>query len=212
MNFFQNLVSCRVLPVIIARDVESTVHLAQSLQRGGMRAVEITLRTPAALDSLREVKSAMPGLLVAAGTVTSPASLQMALDAGVDFCVSPGITEALLRAANEQGAQLLPGVASASEVMLGVDLGYEVFKFFPAVPAGGEQMLKSWAGPFPDVRFCPTGGLNRNNFRDSLALPNVVCCGGSWMATDAIVQAGRWAQVEQLAREAMDPTLDHVSA
>ena len=128
MNFFQNLVSCRVLPVIIARDVESTVHLAQSLQRGGMRAVEITLRTPAALDSLREVKSALPGLLVAAGTVTSPASLQMALDAGVDFCVSPGITEALLRAANEQGAQLLPGVASASEVMLGVDLGYEVFK------------------------------------------------------------------------------------
>ena len=206
MSFAQQLASCRVLPVIVAHDVKSTVRLAQALQNGGMRAVEITLRTPAALDSLREVKSALPGMLVAAGSVTSPEGLERALDVGVDFCVSPGTTDALLRAANEQGMPFLPGVATASEVLLGMEHGYEQFKLFPAGAVGGMQLLNSLAGPFPNARFCPTGGLSRDNFRDYLALPNVVCCGGSWMASDAMVKSGSWDEIEQLARESMDAT------
>jgi 2-dehydro-3-deoxyphosphogluconate aldolase/(4S)-4-hydroxy-2-oxoglutarate aldolase len=206
MSFAQQLANCRVLPVIVAHDVKSTVRLAQALQNGGMRAVEITLRTPAALDSLREVKSALPGMLVAAGSVTSPEGLERALDVGVDFCVSPGTTDALLRAANEQGMPFLPGVATASEVLLGMEHGYEQFKLFPAGAVGGMQLLNSLAGPFPNARFCPTGGLSRDNFRDYLALPNVVCCGGSWMASDAMVKSGSWDEIEQLARESMDTT------
>jgi 2-dehydro-3-deoxyphosphogluconate aldolase/(4S)-4-hydroxy-2-oxoglutarate aldolase len=206
MSFAQQLANCRVLPVIVAHDVKSTVRLAQALQNGGMRAVEITLRTPAALDSLREVKSALPGMLVAAGSVTSPEGLERALDVGVDFCVSPGTTDALLRAANEQGMPFLPGVATASEVLLGMEHGYKQFKLFPAGAVGGVQLLNSLAGPFPNARFCPTGGLSRDNFRDYLALPNVVCCGGSWMASDAMVKSGSWDEIEQLARESMDTT------
>jgi 2-dehydro-3-deoxyphosphogluconate aldolase/(4S)-4-hydroxy-2-oxoglutarate aldolase len=206
MSFAQQLANCRVLPVIVAHDVKSTVRLAQALQNGGMRAVEITLRTPAALDSLREVKSALPGMLVAAGSVTSPEGLERALDVGVDFCVSPGTTDALLRAANEQGMPFLPGVATASEVLLGMEHGYNQFKLFPAEAVGGMQLLNSLAGPFPNARFCPTGGLSRDNFRDYLALPNVVCCGGSWMASDAMVKSGSWDEIEQLARESMDTT------
>jgi 2-dehydro-3-deoxyphosphogluconate aldolase/(4S)-4-hydroxy-2-oxoglutarate aldolase len=206
MSFAQQLANCRVLPVIVAHDVKSTVRLAQALQNGGMRAVEITLRTPAALDSLREVKSALPGMLVAAGSVTSPEGLERALDVGVDFCVSPGTTDALLRAANEQGMPFLPGVATASEVLLGMEHGYKQFKLFPAGAVGGVQLLNSLAGPFPNARFCPTGGLSRDNFRDYLALPNVVCCGGSWMASDAMVKSGSWDEIEQLAQESMDAT------
>jgi 2-dehydro-3-deoxyphosphogluconate aldolase/(4S)-4-hydroxy-2-oxoglutarate aldolase len=206
MSFAQQLANCRVLPVIVAHDVKSTVRLAQALQNGGMRAVEITLRTPAALDSLREVKSALPGMLVAAGSVTSPEGLERALDVGVDFCVSPGTTDALLRAANEQGMPFLPGVATASEVLLGMEHGYNQFKLFPAGAVGGMQLLNSLAGPFPNARFCPTGGLSRDNFRDYLALPNVVCCGGSWMASDAMVKSGSWDEIEQLAQESMDAT------
>lgn len=203
MNFAEQLRSCRVLPVIIARDVESTVHLARALQRGGMKAVEITLRTPAALDSMAEVKIAVPDMLVGAGTVTDPVTMQQAVEGGADFCVSPGLTASLLRAASEQGVRLLPGAATASEVMLGMEFGYDLFKLFPAVPAGGLSLLKSLAGPFPGLSFCPTGGLGRDNFRDFLALPNVICCGGSWMVTEEMVLAGNWDKIESLARHAM---------
>jgi 2-dehydro-3-deoxyphosphogluconate aldolase/(4S)-4-hydroxy-2-oxoglutarate aldolase len=201
--FTEQLASCRVLPVITAIDVESTVLLAQALDRGGMKAVEITLRTPAALESLREVKNAVPDMLVAAGTVTNPTSLAAAVEAGADFSVSPGITETLLRASDDMGARLLPGVASASEVMLGMDHGLDVFKLFPAVAVGGMALLKSLSGPFPDIRFCPTGGLGPDNFTDFLALPNVICCGGSWMVAEEYVRGGRWCKIEELAREAM---------
>jgi 2-dehydro-3-deoxyphosphogluconate aldolase/(4S)-4-hydroxy-2-oxoglutarate aldolase len=203
MTLAGQLSSCRVLPVIIPRDVQSTLRVAQSLQKGGMQAVEITLRTPAALASLREVKSALPELLVAAGTVTTPANLRLAMEAGADFCVSPGLTRTLLREAEEQGVRLLPGVATASEVMLGMELGCELFKFFPAMAAGGLPMLRSMAGPFPTARFCPTGGLNSDNFRDFLALPNVICCGGSWMVADPLVESNNWDEIERLTAEAM---------
>ena len=194
---------CRVLPVITATDVESTVQLARTLLSGGMAAVEITLRTEAGLDSIRAVKDQVPEILVAAGTVTNPSELEAAVNAGADFCVSPGLTEQLLRASSEAGVDFVPGVATASEVMLGMDYGYTTFKLFPAVAAGGINLLKSLGGPYPQVKFCPTGGLTPQNFREFLALANVVCCGGSWMVADKLVQSGQWTEIERLAREAM---------
>lgn len=199
----EQLQAYRVLPVITAIDVDSTVELSRALQRGGMRAVEITLRTDAALDSMRAIKAELPDLQVAAGTVTGSADLHRAIDAGCDFYVSPGLSDNLLHAASEAQVQLLPGVATASDVMRGLDFGLSCFKLFPAVAVGGLGLLKSLAGPFPQVRFCPTGGLNADNFREFLALPNVVCCGGSWMVGEELVTAGEWEQIESLARDAM---------
>jgi len=203
MSFEEQLGLCRVLPVITALDVESTVRLAQALAEGGMKAVEITLRTPAALASLAAVKVAVPGMLVAAGTVTNPELLRKATASGADFCVSPGLTPALLQASSANSIPLLPGVASASEVMLGLDYGLSLFKLFPAVAVGGIGLLTSLAGPFPDVQFCPTGGLNPENFCDFLALPNVVCCGGSWMVTAQLVKEKQWGAISALAAQAM---------
>ena len=202
-NIRSLLGGCRVLPVVTAQTVKSTVQLTQTLFDGGMRAVEITLRTEAALDSIRAVKAEVPDILVAAGTVTNPEDLERAMDAGADFCVSPGVTERLLRAAAEARVDFVPGVATASEILLGMDYGFRCFKLFPAVAVGGLQLIKSLSGPFPDLQFCPTGGLNASNFREFLALPNVICCGGSWMVADALVSAGKWPQMEELAREAM---------
>jgi 2-dehydro-3-deoxyphosphogluconate aldolase/(4S)-4-hydroxy-2-oxoglutarate aldolase len=193
----------RVLPVITASDVASTVALAQALSRGGMKAVEITLRTPAALDSISAVAAEVPDMLVAAGTITNPAELHRAIEAGARMIVSPGSTRQLLQAAREANVDFVPGVATASEVMQGLDEGYHCFKLFPAVAVGGLDLLKSLAGPFPEVKFCPTGGLNPSNFREYLALPNVVCCGGSWMVSADLVDNGRWDDIEGLAREAM---------
>ncbi len=194
---------CRVLPVITAGAVDSTVELARALSRGGMTAVEITLRTPAALDAIRAVCAEVPGLLVAAGTVTRPSELDDALAAGAGLLVSPGATPALLAAAASAGVDFLPGVATASEVMQGLEAGFSIFKLFPAAAAGGLALLKGFAGPFPQVRFCPTGGLGPDNFRQYLALPNVICCGGSWMVGRELVDNGRWHDIEALAREAM---------
>jgi 2-dehydro-3-deoxyphosphogluconate aldolase / (4S)-4-hydroxy-2-oxoglutarate aldolase len=194
---------CRVLPVITARDPASTVELARALHRGGMCAVEITLRTPAALDSIRAVKAEVPALRVAAGTVTTPRELDAALEAGAELALSPGSTPALLAAAVERRVPLVPGVATASEVMQGLDAGLDTFKLFPAATLGGIALLKSLAGPFPQVSFCPTGGLNPDNFRDYLAQPNVVCCGGSWMVTSELVERGAWDTIAALAADAM---------
>ena len=197
------LAECRVLPVVTAHDVEATVELARALLAGGMRAVEITLRTEAALDSIRAVKAEVPEALVAAGTILNPTDLCRAMDAGADLFVSPGSTEKLLAAAAEADVDFLPGVATASELMQGLNYGFTHFKLFPAVAAGGINLLNGLRGPFPDVWFCPTGGLNRGNFRDFLALPNVMCCGGSWMVSDELLGGGKWQQIEELAREAM---------
>lgn len=197
------LADCRVLPVVTAHDVETTVQLTRALMRGGMRAVEITLRTDAALDSIRAIKAEIPGALVAAGTIAHPDDLVKAMDAGADFFVSPGSTPQLLAAAVEAQVDFLPGVATASELMQGLDYGFACFKLFPAVAAGGIGLLNGLAGPFPEVYFCPTGGLNRQNFQDFLALPNVLCCGGSWMVGETLVKGGDWQQIEELALEAM---------
>ena len=189
------LAAARVLPVVTASTAESTVNLARALHRGGMQAIEITLRTPAALDSIRAVREQVPDILVAAGTVTTPGELEQVLAAGVELALSPGATPELLRCAADSGVDFVPGVASASEIMVGLDHGFEVFKLFPAVTLGGLDMLKSLGGPFPGVKFCPTGGLNPNNFRDFLALPNVVCCGGSWMVAAHLVDNGNWNEI-----------------
>lgn len=195
----------RVLPVITATSAASTVDLARALHRGGMQAVEITLRTPAALGSIRAVAAELPELLVAAGTVTNPAELEAAMTAGATMVVSPGSTLQLLRAARDAGVDFVPGVATASEVMQGLDEGYSCFKLFPAVAVGGLALLKSLGGPYPEVRFCPTGGLTAANFREYLALSNVVCCGGSWMVAADLVDNQQWDKIENLARDAMSP-------
>ena len=201
---YTTLAECRVLPVVTAHDVETTIELTRALVKGGMRAVEITLRTEAALDCIRAVKEEVPEVLVAAGTIATPVDLAKAMDAGADFFVSPGSTSKLLAAAAEAQVSFLPGIATASELMQAMDHGFNHFKLFPAVAAGGITLLKSLAGPFPEAQFCPTGGLNRQNFRDFLALPNVLCCGGSWMVADDLVAGAYWQQVEDLAREAMN--------
>jgi len=198
-----SLTDYRVLPVVTAVDAESTVKLARALQRGGMKAIEITLRTPAALDSMVAVQQEVPDILVAAGTVNSPQDLDKVLNIGVEFALSPGATPELLRAAADSPIAFVPGVATASEVMRGMAHGFNVFKLFPAVTVGGKGMLNSLGGPFPDIRFCPTGGLNAGNFRAYLALPNVVCCGGSWMVKSDLVAQGNWEEIESLARQAM---------
>ena len=194
---------CRVLPVVTALDSASTVKLARSLHRGGMKAIEITLRSDAALDSILAVQLEVPEMLVAAGTVNTPAQLERVLKAGVKVALSPGATTELLCAAADSAAYFIPGVASASEVMQGMLYGFELFKFFPAEAAGGVAMLESLAGPFPQIQFCPTGGLNPANFRSYLALPNVVCCGGSWMVSSELISQGKWDEIEELARQGM---------
>jgi 2-dehydro-3-deoxyphosphogluconate aldolase/(4S)-4-hydroxy-2-oxoglutarate aldolase len=197
------LKECRVLPVVTPLDENSTVELAGALQRGGMKAIEITLRSAAAMDSIRAVQERVPEILVAAGTVITPQDLKAVQEAGVKLALSPGATPELLAAAAASRLPFIPGIASASELMQGLAHGFDMFKLFPAEALGGRAMLKSLGGPFPQVRFCPTGGLNPANFRDYLALDNVVCCGGSWMVTEALVAAGRWDEIEALAREAM---------
>jgi len=197
------LARSRVLPVVTAHDVDSTVALAGALHRGGMTAIEITLRTPAALDAIAAVRSQVPGIMVAAGTVNTPEDINRVVDAGVELALSPGSTPELLAAAAAAPLDFIPGIASASDIMQGQAHGFSIFKLFPAVTLGGVAMLKSLGGPFPDIRFCPTGGLGPDNFRQFLALPNVICCGGSWMVSAELVDNGRWADIEALARAAM---------
>ncbi len=194
---------CRVLPVITVHNTASALELAQALFAGGMHALEITLRTPAGLEAIRQIKSRHPDVLVAAGTVTTPDEMTTAVAAGADFCLSPGISSRLLERAHDLGVVFVPGVATASEVMLGLEYGFDTFKLFPAEVIDGLNLLKSLAGPFPQVRFCPTGGLNPNNYRDYLAMPNVVCIGGSWMVSNDLVGEQDWAQIRLLAAEAM---------
>ena len=197
------LSSFRVLPVVTADDADVTVQLARTLRNGGMKAIEITLRTAAALDAIRAVKQQVPEIQVAAGTITNPAELAAAVDAGADFFVSPGSTTQLLQVARRMGVDFVPGVATASEVMMGLDHDFTVFKLFPATAAGGIPLLNSLAGPYPNVRFCPTGGLTPANFREFLELSNVICCGGSWMVAEGLVRNGNWSEIERLAAEAM---------
>jgi 2-dehydro-3-deoxyphosphogluconate aldolase/(4S)-4-hydroxy-2-oxoglutarate aldolase len=195
-----------VIPVIVLDDVAQAVPLARALVAGGIRMLEVTLRTPAALACIEAIAREVPQAVVGAGTVRSAADAQAARDAGARFAVSPGFTVSVGRACRDLGLPLLPGVATGSEIMQAQEEGYTQLKFFPAMQAGGVPMLKAWSGPFGDVRFCPTGGVSAANAGEFLALPNVACVGGSWLTPSAAVAAGDWGRITALAREAVSLT------
>lgn len=203
-----------VVPVLVIKDVAHAVPLAKALIEGGIRVLEVTLRTPAAIDVIREIADKVPEALIGAGTVTTAAQLKQVADAGAKFAISPGLTTELLEAGNASQIALIPGISSISELMRGRDLGYTHFKFFPAEASGGIKALKSIGGPFPDVVFCPTGGIGANNYLDYLALPNVRCVGGSWLAPDDVVAEGNWAKITELATQAVKgaAAVDNASA
>jgi len=191
-----------VIPVIVLNDVSHAVPMARALVAGGIRMLEVTLRTPQALACMEAIAKEVPDAVVGAGTVRSAADAKAAANAGAKFAVSPGYTSAVGQACRDQGLSLLPGVATGSEIMMAQEDGYTELKFFPAMQAGGPSMLKAWGGPFFDVRFCPTGGVTPQNASEFLSLSNVACVGGSWLVpADALAQ-GDWPRIEQLAREA----------
>ncbi|HRJ53647.1 MAG TPA: bifunctional 4-hydroxy-2-oxoglutarate aldolase/2-dehydro-3-deoxy-phosphogluconate aldolase [Candidatus Thiothrix moscowensis] len=192
-----------IIPVIAIDDAGKAVELAHALSEGGVRIIEVTLRTPAALAAIDAVAENLPAVVVGAGTVINSRHLQSVRDAGAQFAISPGSTPALLEAARNMAFPLLPGVATASEIMQGLELGYQHFKLFPASIAGGIGALRAFAGPFQGVRFCPTGGINADNFLGYLQLPNVPCIGGSWIAPLELVNTGRFADITRLTIEAM---------
>ncbi|MFN3511987.1 MAG: bifunctional 4-hydroxy-2-oxoglutarate aldolase/2-dehydro-3-deoxy-phosphogluconate aldolase [Phenylobacterium sp.] len=188
-----------VVPVLVIEEAADAVPLARALVDGGLKVLEITLRTPAAIDSIRRIAGEVEGAVVGAGTITTPAARQAAADAGARFGVSPGLIEG---EGFDGPVPLLPGVATATELMWGLRAGYTYFKLFPATAVGGVDLLKAFASPFPQARFCPTGGIDADNAGDFLAQPNVVCVGGSWVAPKDAVRAGDWDRVKALAHRA----------
>jgi 2-dehydro-3-deoxyphosphogluconate aldolase / (4S)-4-hydroxy-2-oxoglutarate aldolase len=196
------LAQAPVMPVISIEQLEDAIPLARALVAGGLKVLEMTLRTPVALGAIAQIAEHVPEAIVGAGTVLGVEALHAVIQAGAQFAISPGATPELLQAGNNAAIPLLPGVATASEIMLGLNAGYQRFKFFPAEAAGGIAMLKSFAGPFAHVHFCPTGGIDLKKAPEYLKLPNVITIGGSWMVPAALIQAKDWAGVTALAREA----------
>lgn len=192
-----------VMPVMVIKNLDNAVPLARALVAGGIKVLEITLRTPIALDAIKMIREHVDEAIVGAGTVTSPEQLKAAQAAGAVFAISPGLTPKLLTAACDSDIALIPGVATLSELMLGMEYGLDHFKFFPAAAAGGVNMLKSIAGPVPSATFCPTGGISAGNYNDYLKLPNVACVGGSWLAPETAVKAQDWHEITELARAAI---------
>jgi 2-dehydro-3-deoxyphosphogluconate aldolase/(4S)-4-hydroxy-2-oxoglutarate aldolase len=201
MNTLELATHGPVIPVIVLQHVEDAVPLAQALVEGGVRVLEVTMRTPVALRCIEEIARAVPQAIVGAGTVRSAADARAAQAAGARFAVSPGYTEAVGSACRDIALPLLPGVATASELMAAQDGGHHFVKFFPATAAGGLQMLKALSGPFPEVSFCPTGGITAQNAREFLALPQVKVCGGTWLTPQDAIQARDWARITRLAQE-----------
>ena len=188
-----------VVPVLIIEDVDKAVPLAKALVAGGLYALEVTLRTPVALDCIRRIGGEVEGAVVGAGTVTTSSARQAAADNGARFAVSPGLIEG---EGSDGPVPLLPGIATATELMSGLKAGFSQFKLFPANVVGGVGALKAFASPFPQASFCPTGGIDASNASDYLALPNVICVGGSWVAPTEAVRAGDWGRITDLARAA----------
>jgi 2-dehydro-3-deoxyphosphogluconate aldolase / (4S)-4-hydroxy-2-oxoglutarate aldolase len=195
----KRIVTTPVLPVLTIDDAASAIPLARALADGGLTVIEITLRSDAALDAIRQIAAALPALTVGAGTIRTPEQAAAAISAGSGFLVSPGITPRLIEASQHWSIPLLPGAATASEAMALADMGFGIQKFFPAAQLGGVAALKAFAAPLPDIRFCPTGGIDAARALDYLALPNVVCVGGSWVAPPAAVKAGDWRTITDLA-------------
>ena len=191
-----------VIPVVVINNLDDAIPLAEALVEGGIKTAEVTLRTPCALDAIHALSNHLPELIVGAGTVLSTTQLDHVRSAGARFAVSPGATHELLSAGVSDTCPLIPGVMTPSEIMTVAKMGYSFVKLFPANAAGGITMLKSLAGPLPDITFCPTGGIGPDNFRDFLQLSNVACVGGSWLVSKELVEAKQWAQIKRLAREA----------
>lgn len=191
-----------VIPVFTPDNIDDAVQVAHALFRGGLPVIEVTLRTPSAMEAIKAMVEAVPDAVVGAGTVLDAKQLEQLKAAGGRFAVSPGATDRLYAAARDADLPFLPGVATSSELMRGLEYGLDTFKFFPAVQAGGAAMLSAWNGPFGDVRFCPTGGISAQTASQFLHLPNVLCVGGSWLTTRELLQARDWTKIEQLAREA----------
>lgn len=195
--------AARILPVIRIEREADILPLADALAAGGLRTLEITLRSALGLSAIALLRKQRPQLCVGAGTVLDEHMLQQAVAAGAEFIVTPGCTPALLEAGLQSPVPLLPGIGSASEIMLGYNLGYRRFKLFPAEVAGGVAALKAFAGPFGDVRFCPTGGLNPGNLQRYMQQPNVMCVGGSWMLDDTWIRNGDWQRITRACAEAL---------
>lgn len=191
-----------VIPVLKIDDANDAVPLARALARGGLPVIEITMRTPHALEAIRRAAAEVPEAVVGAGTILTAAQFEQATAAGSRFIVSPGATREVFAAARGSAVPLLPGAITPSEMMAALEEGLDFLKFFPAEQAGGAAFLKSLASPFAGLRFCPTGGVTTRNAGDYLSLPNVICVGGSWVAPDDAVKAGNWAMIEKLARGA----------
>jgi 2-dehydro-3-deoxyphosphogluconate aldolase/(4S)-4-hydroxy-2-oxoglutarate aldolase len=191
-----------VIPVIVLNDVAHAVPMAKALVAGGIRMLEITLRTPVALDCMRAIANEVPEAVVGAGTIRSAADAKAALAAGARFGVSPGYTTTVGKTCQDIGLPLLPGVATGSEIMKAQEDGFTELKFFPAMQAGGPNLLKAWAGPFGDIKFCPTGGVSLENAPTLLALPNVVVVGGSWLTPGDVMARCEWDKITQMASDA----------
>lgn len=202
MNILEVMCVGPVIPVLVIEDLTRAVPLAQALVAGGVRVLEVTLRTPVALAAIRAMADEVPEAIVGVGTLTRPEDFTEARDAGACFGVSPGLTPALIEAAKESGLPLLPGVMTPSEVMTARAAGFHQLKLFPAQPAGGIDLLKALAGPFPDVIFCPTGGISAETAPEFLALPNVGCVGGSWLTPKTALAAEDWSVITALAQQA----------
>ena len=198
----QVMADAPVIPVIVLTEIAHAAPLARALVAGGIRMLEVTLRTPVALACIERIARDVPDAVIGAGTVRSAADAQAAAMAGARFAVSPGYSHNIGKACRDLGLPLLPGVATGSEILAAQEDGYGELKFFPALQAGGVAMLKAWQGPFGDVRFCPTGGISAANAAEFLALANVVCVGGSWLTPADAVAQGDWARITRLAREA----------
>jgi 2-dehydro-3-deoxyphosphogluconate aldolase / (4S)-4-hydroxy-2-oxoglutarate aldolase len=192
-----------VMPVMVIKNLDDAVPLAKALVEGGIKVLEITLRTPIALEAIKLISQHVEGAIVGAGTIANPAQLQAAQEAGAVFAISPGLTPSLLNAAINSRIALIPGIATLSELMLGMEYGLDHFKFFPAEAAGGIPMLQAISGPFPQITFCPTGGISPGNYTEYLQLSNVACVGGSWLAPQSVVSEKNWSKVTELARQAI---------
>lgn len=202
MNVLEVMRTGPVIPVIVIEELAQAVPLARALVAGGVRVLEVTLRTAPALDGIRAIAKEVPEAIVGVGTLTKPQDFSDSVAAGARFGVSPGLTPALIEAAHQTKLPLLPGVFTPSDVIAARLAGFQQLKLFPAQQAGGIGMLKALGGPFPDVMFCPTGGVSAENAPDFLALPNVACVGGSWLVPRAAVAAGDWGKITALAKEA----------
>ena len=196
----QVMTATPVVPVIVVDSAEQAVNLGKALVAGGVPVLEVTMRTDAALEAITALRKEVPDAIVGAGTVCSRAQYVQAIEAGAQFIISPGMTPDLLAVGKEYEIPYLPAVATISDILLGMEYGYDHFKFFPAEVNGGVKALKAFAGPLPQIRFCPTGGINEKNYQDYLALESVLCVGGSWIVPTDLVQAEKWDEITALAK------------